>query len=124
MGGRGTAVGRTGGTREGTGEIREGTGGTTPVPGNRTRRVTEEEEEVVEEELKEEAEEEVEEEVEEEAKEGVPTVSWSPVLTPVPGPVPRYSEPVWRAAPNDANDKLLIINQLKFLGPSDILSWS
>ena len=98
-------MGRTGGTREGTGEIREGTGGTTPVPGNRTTRVTEEEE-VVEEELKEEA----EEEVEEEAKEGVPTVSWSPVLTPVPGPVPRYSEPVWRAAPNDANDKLLILN--------------
>ena len=81
------------------------------MPGNRTRRVTEEEEEG-----------EVEGEVEEEAKEGVPTVSWSPVLTPVPGPVPRYLEPVLRGAPNDANDKLLIINQPTFLGLSDILS--
>ena len=45
-------------------------------------------------------------EVEEEL-EDARTVFWRPVLTPAQAPAPRYSEPVLRAAPNDARDKLL-----------------
>ena len=37
------------------------------------------------------------------------TVSWRPVLTPVPGPAPRYLELVLPAAPNDASDDKLLI---------------
>ena len=35
------------------------------------------------------------------------TVFWRPALTPVQDPAPRYLEPVLRAAPSDASDKLL-----------------
>ena len=37
------------------------------------------------------------------------TVSWRPVLTPAPGPAPRYLELVLPAAPNDASDDKLLI---------------
>ena len=51
---------------------------------------------------------EVEVEVEVEMEDAL-TVSWRPVLTPVPGPAPRYLELVLPAAPNDASDDKLLI---------------
>ena len=45
--------------------------------------------------------------IREEEEEDVLTVFWRPALTPVQDPAPRYLEPVLRAAPNDASDKLL-----------------
>ena len=45
--------------------------------------------------------------IREEEEEDVLTVFWRPALKPVQDPAPRYLEPVLRAAPSDASDKLL-----------------
>ena len=73
-------TGEAGGAKEDRGRMEAVTGG------NRVTTIREEEEEEVEDAL---------------------TVFWRPALTPVQDPAPRYLEPVLRAAPNDASDKLL-----------------
>merc|ERR1711894_442497 len=83
---RGTVL-ELGGTVTGTREPKEETEGTAAMPGRRVRATVEEAEDVL-------------------------TVFWRPALMPVLEPVLRYSEPALLDAPNDANDKLLIINKV------------
>ena len=84
---QGITVAGLGGTVAGTREPKEETEGTTAMAGPRVRTTVEEE------------------------AEDVLTVFWRLALMPVLEPVLRYSEPALLDAPNDANDKLLIIKK-------------